>query len=92
MTVFYEDTNYVVRVLDKLNIVVEEKSVVQKGKTAGQERRTVLGYYSTLGPALKKLLDVLVINGEATNGLPTQLLRTYEEITSKLQGVQRNDI
>lgn len=64
---------------DERNYILYSLTVVQKGKHAGETRRTVEGYFQTLEQALRAIVDRNTINGlYGEYGLATALKRVAE--------------
>ena len=48
---------YSIEKVDSTNIVIYETRIAEKGKSAGQECKDVIGYYTTLESACLRMLD-----------------------------------
>ena len=48
---------YSIEKIDSTNIVIYESRIAEKGKSAGEECKSVIGYYTNLESACTRMLD-----------------------------------
>ena len=67
---------------DPLNVVLEEKTIAEKGKNAGQEVWKTLGYYPSLQSAVKGCLNRDIMARDLRG--VTEVIDHMEELEGKI--------
>lgn len=68
---------------DERNYILYSLTVVQKGKHAGETRRTVEGYFQTLEQALRAIVDRNTISGLEGVETVQNAVKRVEEINAR---------